>query len=261
MSIGISILIFFVSIIALVAEIILYFIFGIGASFSGDFHTLTGLAYFFVGLMVLTGATGLSAPICAIIGVIFKSKTLSSKLFPIFLIIVSLLYFVGVPLLINADISGEKVTKNEGANTVIATSKPAPIVPVQQKTQATTQPEQTEQGYIRNFLKLQNDKVSSGYGEFDTPGYSKPKKGLFGKVKNTGDKTVSYLKLTVYFLDRNNARIYEKDYSIVNTASIFDSSSPLKPNYVQDFGFTIEEDAPSDWSGEVEVEITKVKFT
>ena len=70
MKIGTAIIIFFVAIIALVAEFILYMIFGIGAILSGGINSLTGTAFFFVTLMVMTIATGVLAPICAIIQII-----------------------------------------------------------------------------------------------------------------------------------------------------------------------------------------------
>lgn len=85
MSIGISVVIFFLSIIALLAEIFLYFVFGFGAAFSGDTTTLTGVAAFFVLLMALTLATGVLAPICAIIEAVAKKKHLGTKILFIFL--------------------------------------------------------------------------------------------------------------------------------------------------------------------------------
>lgn len=74
MKFGTSIMIFFLAIIALVAEFILYMIFGLGAAFSGDLSTLSGIAFFFVSLMVLTAATGVLAPICALVELIVKKK-------------------------------------------------------------------------------------------------------------------------------------------------------------------------------------------
>ncbi len=77
MSIGLSIVIFFISIIALLAEIFLYFIFGMGAAFTGDMTSLTGVALLFGILMILTLTTGILAPICAIVEAIAKKKNLA----------------------------------------------------------------------------------------------------------------------------------------------------------------------------------------
>ncbi|MEK6969583.1 MAG: DUF4352 domain-containing protein [Nanoarchaeota archaeon] len=63
-----SIIIFFVAIIALVPEIILYFIFAMGAGLSGG--SITGIAAFFVSLFIFTAAIAILAPICAIIELI-----------------------------------------------------------------------------------------------------------------------------------------------------------------------------------------------
>ncbi|MEA1995407.1 MAG: hypothetical protein U9N18_04550 [Campylobacterota bacterium] len=256
MSIGISILIFFVSIIALVAEFFLYMILGVGASFSGNISTLTGLAFFFVGLMILTGAIGVLAPFCVIIGIIVKNKSIANKLFLIFISLIALFYFIGVPLLSSlGDIQGassekiSEITREQQTNDKQA--KQSKEIPSQIS---------EEEVYIIDNLMLQSIHVDRGYGEFDMPGYSEPKKGLFGKIKNLGDKSIKYIKLTVYFHDKNGNRIFEKDYLVLNTDALFSEDSPLKPNYVKDIGILLEEDAPSDWGGKVDVEISKVKF-
>lgn len=74
MKFGTSVLIFFLAIVALVAELVLYFVVGVGAAFSGNVHSLTGTAFFFVSLMVLTAATGILSPICAVIELIAKKQ-------------------------------------------------------------------------------------------------------------------------------------------------------------------------------------------
>jgi hypothetical protein len=83
MKFGTAIIIFFVAIIALVAEFILYMIFGIGAAFSGSMSSLAGTAFFFVTLMVLTITTAVLAPICSIIELVLNKildiKKLKSK--------------------------------------------------------------------------------------------------------------------------------------------------------------------------------------
>lgn len=74
-----AIIIFFLAIFAIVAEFILYMIFGVGAALSGDISGVTGIAAFFVGLMIFTIAAGLFAPICALIEfIISKSSDLDA---------------------------------------------------------------------------------------------------------------------------------------------------------------------------------------
>jgi len=80
MRLGTSIIIFFLAIIALVAEFVLYMIFGIGAAFSGDISNLSGTVFFFVGLMMMTGVIGVLAPICAVIEMIVKKTVAIDKI-------------------------------------------------------------------------------------------------------------------------------------------------------------------------------------
>lgn len=92
-----SLIIFFISIITLVAEFILYLILGIGTAFSGDFKSISGIAIFFVSLMIFTAAVGVLSPVCAFIGFVTKKEKVGNIiliillcLIVIFLIVISL---------------------------------------------------------------------------------------------------------------------------------------------------------------------------
>lgn len=76
MKFGTAIIISLLSIISLVAEFILYMTLGISFAISGDLTTLSGFAFFFISLMILTAATGLLAPICALFELIVKKKNI-----------------------------------------------------------------------------------------------------------------------------------------------------------------------------------------
>ena len=261
MSIGISILIFFLSIIALVFEFFLYMMMGIGTAFSGETTPSFDNVYFFIGLMVLTGATGIIAPISAIIGSIAKKKHLANRIFLFSLLITGLGYFIVLSLIPSIDnINIENIEENNTDSSQDSPKEKPANTSVKLPSPPKISEKQIKNKYINNFLQLKEVKVSTGYGEYDTPGISTPKKSVFGTIKNIGDKSLSYLKIRVYFLDAEGTRIAEKDYTIVNTNSMFDKTSFLKPNYVQDFGFTIQNDAPSSWSEKVEVEISKIDF-
>ena len=261
MNIGIGILVFFVSLIALVAEFILYFILGFGASFATNSTAAVGsLAFFFVGLMVITGATGILYPICAIIAVATKNKNLGSKIFLIFLGIVTIGYFIIFANTTNKQTAGGAKSSIEEVKSNLSSS--ASAITTERTKSEKLKPEinSAEQEYIKNSLVLKDIKVSEGYGQFDVPGYSEAKKGAFGNIKNTGSKSIGLLEITIYFLDSNGSRIGEKSLGVINTEQIFESTPPLKPNYSKDFGYVIEKDAPSDWAGKIEVEISKIKF-
>lgn len=113
--------------------------------------------------------------------------------------------------------------------------------------------------YIKNSVKLEDVELGEGYGQFDMPGYDKKKPTIQGKVRNTGDKVLETVKITVYFLDSKDIRIGEKEYYIISSYSIFGDKTPLKPNYVRDWGYIIE-DAPSGWAKELEVFISDIEF-
>jgi hypothetical protein len=80
MKIGISLLILLVAIIALVAEAILYFFFGIGAAFSGKISNIGGIAFFFVSAMIMTLTLGVSAPVCAFVETFSKKENIGYKI-------------------------------------------------------------------------------------------------------------------------------------------------------------------------------------
>jgi len=260
-----SIIIFFIAIIALVAEFILYMIFGIGAAFSGDVSSLALTAFFFVSLMILTVATAVLAPICSVIEfVINKFVDLSkikqkkeNKLIDLFLkdigtsILIIFLLLIFIFLLVFGLAGMNKVseldktvnTTQQADTSVISTSKVNP-----------------EQQYIKDSLVLESVIVGEGYGKYDTPGYSTKKPTVEGKIRNNGNKSLSMVEITVYFLDASGKRIGEKTYTPIYTSSFMGDSTPLKPNYVRDFGYVVNEDAPSEWANKVEVIISDIVF-
>lgn len=88
------------------------------------------------------------------------------------------------------------------------------------------------------------------------------RKGVFGEIKNKGDKTLKRVEITTYCLDMDGNVVFEKPYSAVLVSEHSFSmrgNQPLKPNYSQQFGCKLD-DAPSDWSGKVKVEVTDLDF-
>ena len=76
--------------------------------------------------------------------------------------------------------------------------------------------------------------------------------------------TLSEVEITIYFLDKNGKEIAEKSYSPVlvvkNNFYPEHDNKPLKPNYVKDFGYIVEDDAQSLWRGEATAKITDIEF-
>lgn len=85
--------------------------------------------------------------------------------------------------------------------------------------------------------------------------------GVFGEVKNKGDKTLKRVEITTYCLDKDGKVVFEKDYPavLVSEYSFMGDNQPLKPNYSRRFGCKLN-DAPSEWSGKVRVAVTDVEF-
>ena len=85
--------------------------------------------------------------------------------------------------------------------------------------------------------------------------------GVFGEIKNNGDRTLKEIEITTYCLDKNDKIIFEKTYHpvLVLENSFMMDNTPLKPNYSRRFGYKLD-DAPSDWSKKVKVIVTDIEF-
>ena len=231
MKFGMAVIIFFLAIITLVAEFILYIFMGIGTSFSGDISTLSGIAIFFVSLMVLTASIGILAPICAFIEFITKKKNigLHSMLILLGLIFVGLIFF-------NIHGGKENIPKNQTQkNDVITKEK------------------------MEYYGKIIIRDISAGKKEYLGNVVS-------GEIKNTGEKTLKEIEIMIYFLDKDGRAVYEEKYYPVSVRSAgtwplreAGQYEPLKPNYSTKF-LKSETYPPSDWSGKVDIKISNIEF-
>ncbi|RII26756.1 MAG: hypothetical protein CXR31_10135 [Geobacter sp.] len=109
-----------------------------------------------------------------------------------------------------------------------------------------------KQAYFPN-IEVKGVNISKGYfGDV----------GVFGEVKNKGDKSLKSVEITTYCLDKDGKVVFEKPYHPVLISEYSFSmrdNGPLKPNYSRQFGCKLN-DAPSDWSGKVRVEVTDLEF-
>lgn len=85
--------------------------------------------------------------------------------------------------------------------------------------------------------------------------------GVFGELKNNGDRILKKVEITTYCLDKNDKIVFESSYHpvLVSEYSLMSDNSPLKPNYSRRFGYKLN-DAPSDWSKKMKVAVTDVEF-
>ena len=84
--------------------------------------------------------------------------------------------------------------------------------------------------------------------------------GVFGELKNRGDRTLREVEITVYFLDKEGNVVHEETHRPVSaTDDPFAGNPSLKPNYARKFGYRVD-GAPSDWAKKVKVAVTDVEF-
>lgn len=85
--------------------------------------------------------------------------------------------------------------------------------------------------------------------------------GVYGELKNAGDRTLKEVQITIYCLGANGKPVFEKTYHpvLVSEMSFGHDNQPLKPGYSRQFGVKMD-DAPSDWSKKADVKVTKVEF-
>jgi hypothetical protein len=85
--------------------------------------------------------------------------------------------------------------------------------------------------------------------------------GVFGEIKNTGDRTLKEVNITVYCLGPEGKAIFEKQFYpvLVSDLGSRNDNQPLKPGYSRQFGYSLD-DAPSEWSKKVDVKVTSLEF-
>lgn len=88
--------------------------------------------------------------------------------------------------------------------------------------------------------------------------------GVEFKLKNTGDRTLGLVEVTVYFKDSKGNIIAEEDYHPVPVTKYSMENKPLKPNYIwqmESGHFYKASSVPSEWEeGEVSAKIKDVEF-
>ena len=90
--------------------------------------------------------------------------------------------------------------------------------------------------------------------------------GVFFKLRNTGDRGLDMVKVTVLFKDASGAVIHDEDYHpvLVSDFSLGDNK-PLKAGYVwqmENGKFYEAKSVPSEWKeGSVEAKITDIQFS
>lgn len=83
--------------------------------------------------------------------------------------------------------------------------------------------------------------------------------GVFGEIKNIGNRTLTEVEITIYYLDEYGNTIYEDTFHPVLISRWSSDNKPLKPNYSEKFGYGTD-DVPSEWSKKIEAYVTNIEF-
>lgn len=256
MKFGTSLIISFLAIIALVAEVFLFGFFGMALELGG-LSTGLGFASIFMSLLIITAATSVLAPVCAVTEMVANRFVDSSKLkhkkwfikdigttllaISLSLILIFSIVFVAYSMITLREFES-KTEPSKSRFEIIVEEKVA------------------KRDYLKN-VKIEYFEVTEGYLTYENPKYASPKPAIKGKIKNYGDKSLDEVEITIYFLDANGQRIAETTYHPVNVHSFMGDDSPLKPNYVREFGYVVEDYTPSNWAKKAEAEITDIEFS
>jgi hypothetical protein len=109
--------------------------------------------------------------------------------------------------------------------------------------------------YIQQGMTLERVRVAR------VEKFGREVEGVFGTVVNRGDKTLNEVTVRVYFLDSKRTRIGEKDYHpVLVSRYALNGTTPLRPSYRKDFGYSLDGDAPTGWSRKIEAEIVDLEF-
>lgn len=109
--------------------------------------------------------------------------------------------------------------------------------------------------YIQNFIEAYD--ITSKYQKDMIDGKVAV---VFGKLRNKGGRTLKKVEVTAYFLDGTGNVIFENSFPAVLTGGMMSDDTPLKPNYIKEFGFKTKT-CPSEWrEGKVKLAITDVEF-
>ena len=227
-----SLIILFLCIIALVAEVALFTLFGTAASLS---NPATGARIMMVGsfLLLYTILIGVASLVSLLLAAVSNNNAAGYK------VLKNTIVWGFIVLFVIGSVSFIASGKHSKDADKIATEEDSTIPKGDSKL-----------GYLEK-LEVRNIKISQDWSGND---------GVFGDIKNHGDKTLTKVEITVYALDSNGMAVFEKTFNPVLVSSYsFNNEGPLKPNYSRSFGYRMD-GAPSEWAKKVDIKITDIEF-
>lgn len=176
MKVGTSLIIALLAVIAFLAELVLYFVFGLGSALSGDKTSLEGWVFFFTLLMTLTAATGILAPVFATFGLIIKKPEAASYLLISSLGAVIVIFFV-------ARFGGCSFQKSSSPQRSMSEAGAA---------------------YVSN-LDFDSVQVVEGFGL----------SGILGNIENKGPLTIKEIFISQKYMNVNGDSLGQKSVNIL----------------------------------------------
>lgn len=114
---------------------------------------------------------------------------------------------------------------------------------------------QDKKAYSEKYIQFKD--VSAKYFEDILEGRIP---GIFGKIQNTGDRTIIELTFTTYFKDKSGRRIFQEQFSPVMEINLTGDNGPLYPGYIRKISYKAT-GVPAEWNpGSVDFEVTDLKF-
>lgn len=256
MKLGTSIIIFLLALVALAAEVFLYFVSGISALAIPDgASSILSVAHIFVLLMILTAAAGILAPVSALIELALKKENIGNYIFAISMFLVLGLYVIGLIDSKNIKSSHDPIETD--------TSQTELGGPLAREVMEATGKEDDDAEELEEYLeKVRLYDVEAKYYSTYT---SDRVAGVNFKLKNEGDRTLRKVKVTFYFMDSTGTVIAEEDYHpVLVTKYSYGDNKPLKPNYIwqnEPGRFYKADSVPSEWQeGLIKADVTEVDF-
>ena len=144
-----------------------------------------------------------------------------------------------------------------GAASTRTADQPAPARP---EAGNNAQLNQTVSDARQYIPKLDLSQVKGGMSKGTLSCYDHECPAVWGKIKNTGDRTVSRVVVTAYFPDATGKVVFEKQYSAVTTGGLMNNDAPLRPGYIKEFGYVVEGCPTECVPQNVRVSVTDVDF-
>lgn len=181
----------------------------------------------------------------------------------ILILVLSIILPVAGTLLLSSYHAYQAFSDNKAAQPLVAVAASSTAsIDAKPSTAIPTPQQQAELDAVSYVSKVQLYDINARYFDAVLDGRVP---GIEFKLKNTGDRTVTEVDVTVYFKDKDGNTIAEQTYYPVLKNEYSSSPyTPLKPGYIwqpERGRFMSAKSVPSEWkAGSVEAKVTAVKL-